>query len=159
MIIDGLRHSQGLPSGPTYGDLVYRGLEIGAYCDRGWIHTGLVKLANEHGIEGKAFRQSTVPRMLAEIQKDRPCIASVTIRLQGRLRRADGQLWRPGGHLSVVVGYEKEDNDVTAVIVNHPSSWSEYNWECRPIELERFEASFSGAFMSFWIPGDQTCSP
>jgi hypothetical protein len=74
------------------------------------------------------------------------------------MHRRDGAILPPGGHLAVVLGFKKEKNDLKGFIVNHPSSKHEYNWSHRFIELPRFEASFSGSFMSFWTPKGFSCS-
>ena len=42
MIIDGFQKYRNKEIVPSYGELLYKGLEIGAHCDRGWIHKGLV---------------------------------------------------------------------------------------------------------------------
>jgi hypothetical protein len=68
MILDGFRISDDLPLVPSYGELLHRGLDMGAYCERGWIHTGLVRLANEYGIQGTAFRQSQTKKLLEEVE-------------------------------------------------------------------------------------------
>jgi hypothetical protein len=156
MVLDGFRKQHGhQASGTKYGDLVYRGLEAGAYCERGWIHAGLVKLASEYGIVGKTFRRPLfgcpdAAALLNEIRMNRPCIASVTVGFEGGQLNRDGTVISPGGHLVVVLGFEGNDPKPERILVHHPSSWKEYNWESRWIDFQRFEASSTGSFMSFW---------
>lgn len=151
MVIDGFQRDQGLKLSEAYGELVYKGLKMGAYCDRGWIHKGLVELAKEYKILGQTFRRSNVNEVLSEIDKDRPCITSVTVGFKGGEMNNRGEVIQPGGHLIVVIGAVRENGELQGFIVNHPSSSSELNWENHFVNIEAFKRSFSGAFMSFWM--------
>lgn len=151
MIIDGFQKYRGLKFSESYGELVYKGIEMGAYCERGWIHKGLVDLAKEYNVLGKTFRQSNLNDVLLEIVKDRPCITSVTVGFNGGKINNNGDVIPKGGHLIVVLGAVRENGELKGFVVNHPSSYSEFNWENHFINVEDFERSFSGAFMSFWL--------
>ena len=151
MILDGYRIASNLAIETSYGQLVCQGLEMGAYCKKGWIHAGLVRLANRYGLQGSAFRNSDISTLLAELKLQRPCIVSVTTCFRGGLNSPDGIIFQPGGHLAVALGFNQADGETTGFIVNHPSSSSEYNWSHRSVDLSRFKASFSGSFMSFWV--------
>jgi len=104
MIIDGIQIHRDLKFCESYGELVYKGVEMGAYCDRGWIHKGLVELAKEYYIAGQTFRHSNAHDVLIEIEKDRPCIASVSVGFNGGKINSNGEVIKAGGHLIVVVG-------------------------------------------------------
>lgn len=151
MVIDGFQMHRGLSLCDSYGRLLYKGLEQGAYCDRGWIHKGLVKLAKKYDIRGKTFRQCSVDDILLEIEKNRPCIASVTVGFNGGKRNGKGEVIPAGGHLIVVIGVLKVNGVLEGFYVNHPSSIAEWNLEDQLVNIEEFRNSFSGAFMSFWI--------
>jgi hypothetical protein len=149
MVLDGVLRTRGARLETSYASLISEGLALGAYCDRGWIHARLVRLAEEYGVQGTAFRSTTTSSIVAELDKDRPCIASVTVKFEGGQIDASGRPLRRGGHLAVLFGYAQEADRVTAFLVNHPSAGSS-NWERRWISIEQFEASFSGGLMSFW---------
>jgi len=149
MVVDGFRTARHEFLGPNYADLVRRGLETHAYCERGWVHAGLVRLAHELGIEGKSFQRSTSAKLARELSADRPCIASVTVCFD----RGPAMSRPRGGHLVVVLGFTGEEKSPNGFIVNHPSSVVEYNWPQRTIPISVFDACFSGAFMSFWDRG------
>ncbi|WP_040950616.1 C39 family peptidase [Gorillibacterium massiliense] len=155
MVIDGFQKHRGLKLSDPYGELVYKGVEKGAHCDRGWIHKGLVKIANDYKVQGQAFRQSKVSDVLFELEKNRPCIASVTAGFTGGKINSDGVVIPTGGHLIVVVGAVRDNRVLKGFIVNHPSSAIELNWENHVVDIEDFKNSFSGAFMSFWIKQEE----
>ncbi|MFD0716113.1 C39 family peptidase [Paenibacillus sp. GCM10027626] len=151
MIIDGFQKQRGLKLSDPYGELIYKGVEKGAYCDRGWIHKGLVELAMEYKIHGQTFRQCSVSDVFNELEKNRPCITSVTVGFNGGKINSEGEVIPAGGHLIVVIGAVRENGVLQGFIVNHPSSSIELNWENHFVDIEDFKRSFSGAFMSFWI--------
>ncbi|TXK85142.1 C39 family peptidase [Paenibacillus sp. N3.4] len=151
MIIDGFQIYRGVHLSEAYGELVYKGFEMGAYCDRGWIHKGLVELAKEYDILGQTFRESSLHAVLLEIEQDRPCITSVSVGFNGGKINNKGEVIQAGGHLIVVIGAVKENGELQGFIVNHPSSNAELNWENHFVRVDEFKRSFSGAFMSFGI--------
>jgi hypothetical protein len=155
MIIDGFMRDKRAPLSPTYGELLYSCLARGGYCSRGWIHAKLVEMADDFGIRGCTFRSASPNDIVAELQRNRPCIASVTRGFVGGQLRADNRIIPPGGHLAVVTGCLLTSDALCGFIVNHPSSFPAYNWEQKTIPLSAFVASFSGAFMSFW--SDDQC--
>ena len=132
-----------------YGEMVYEGLNTNAYCERGWIHEGLVRLARARGVPGHAFRSANSKDVAAQILQDRPCIVSVTAAFQGGCKDSTGHLLPPGGHLAVVFGYGQNESGLQGFLVHHPSSWPEYNWPEKMVDLRSYEQSFSGNFMAF----------
>lgn len=151
MIIDGFQKYRHLNLSEAYGELLYKGLEMGAHCDRGWIHKGLVKIAECYGISGANYRFATIKMLQKEIEKNRPCIASVTVGFNGGKIDCEGNIISKGGHLIVVKGLVKRYGSLAGFIVNHPSSYSGLNLEDYIVNLEDFKNSFSGAFMSFTL--------
>ena len=151
MIIDGFRQYQGLKLSETYGELVYKGVEMGAHCERGWIHKGLIELAKDYKISGQSFRLSDTSDIIRELDKNRPCITSVTVCFNGGRMNSNGAIVQKGGHLIIVSGAIRENGVLQGFIVNHPSSYSHNNWENYIVSIEDFKRSFSNAFMSFWI--------
>lgn len=151
MIIDGFNRFRNMDDSLPYGSLIYKGDEDGAHCDAGWIHAGLVKLAEDYDIQGQAHRNACAEDVQAEIENNRPCIVSVTPAFNGGKTDENGNVRRKGGHLIVVKGVVKENGVLTGFIVNHPSSFLPLNLESYFVNVEDFKNSFSGAFMSFWI--------
>lgn len=149
MVIDGYRFLDGLPAGPSQGELTRMGLQENAYCDRGWIHKGLVAMAAHLDITGWTYRSKSTAEIKAAVDSGYPTIASVSVGFHGGERDMEGLPTPPGGHLVVVLGYAGEGAAITDLLVNHPSSVIEYEWERRYIPIRAFEASFSGAFMAF----------
>ena len=156
MVIDGFRRIRRLKPMARQGELIRQGLDIGAYCEKGWIHSGLVRLARNAGLDGRCFRNAGVDDIVRELVLGRPCIASVTAGFDGGEPDWQGHPTRRGGHLVVVIGIVNEESKVSAFIVNHPSSDSKYEWEQRAVDLNLFCRSFAGLFMSFWEP--QNCA-
>ncbi len=151
MVIDGFQIHRGLKLSEEYGELVHKGVKMGAYCDRGWIHKGLVELAKEYDIAGQTFRHCNAYDVLSEIEKDRPCIISVAVGFNGGKMNSNGEIIQKGGHLIVVVGAVRENAKLKGFLVHHPSSNPGMNWENHLASVEDFERSFSGAFISFWM--------
>lgn len=125
----------------SYGELLNKGLNINGFCDKGWIHQKLIELINSYGINGKSYRHSDSNRIVTQINKNKPCIVSVSPCFSSDYK---------GGHLVVVSGYTFLNNQLYSFIVNHPSSHENYNWENKKVPISQFENSFSGSFMSFW---------
>lgn len=151
MIIDGFNRFRNIDISVPYGTLLYKGLAAGAHCDAGWIHSGLVKMAEEYNIQGETHRNADANDVLLQLENNRPCIVSVTLGFNGGKTDRQGKVRRKGGHLIVVKGVVKENGTLTGFIVNHPSSYLPLNLENYFVKLEDFKNSFSGSFMSFYI--------
>jgi hypothetical protein len=146
MILEALNPAAALP---RYGELVYEGLDINAYCERGWIHEGLVRLAAAHGVSGRAFRGASPKDVAGQILHDRPCIVSITAAFAGARKEASGRLLPPGGHLAVAFGYSQDEGGLGGFLVHHPSRSPQNNWQGKMVDRRSFELSFSGNFMAF----------
>ena len=151
MIIDGFQNEIGQKHCGSHGEMIHVGLKLNAYKENiGWIHQGLCNLAANFDIQGQAFRGKTVLDLQQEIEKGNPCIASVTPRFAGGQMNEEGEVYKTGGHLIVVMGTVTEGEELKAFIVNHPSCFENCNWEKFEVDVDRFAASFSGNFITFW---------
>lgn len=137
---------------PGYYELITQGIKAGAYCDRGWIHQGLVNLAASHGLQGQT-RRGTPDDIVDSLTTGHLVIASVTVRFLGGYPQANGHPRSPGGHLVMVTGVRSKPNKQhTAFRVHHPSSNTNYNWSNRWIANRPFTASFAGTYIEFVAP-------
>lgn len=127
----------GLPV-PSMMDLLSIGVDSGAYCERGWIHQGLVNVGAKFGLKGKLHTVENAEQLTDVLLHRGPSIVSVTHKLP-----IDG---RKGGHLIVVSAVDVLNQ--TGVTFRDPSGWgaNESN-----VALERFFSSFSGRVISFGI--------
>ncbi len=66
-------------------------------------------VAKDYNIFGQTFRRSTVIDVLSEIEKDRPCITSVTVGFNGGKINSKGEVIPTVGLLAVVTGAVKEN--------------------------------------------------
>jgi hypothetical protein len=103
-------------------------------------------VAKDYNIFGQTFRRSTVIDVLSEIERDRPCITSVTVGFNGGKINSKGEVTPTGGHLVVVTGAVK-----TRICCKSSITDFKLNLENHFVNIEDFKRSFSGAFMSFWI--------
>lgn len=97
--------------------IISRGHENGHYIKGvGWRHDGLIKLAEEYGFTGqrmefKSINKAAIKKIISLLKKS-PLIVSVF----SKFNRENG-----GGHLAVVCGYKKENNQYT-IFINDPDS-------------------------------------
>jgi len=137
MIIDGMNSDN---KTKDYGSTLYQAKELGAHCDRGWIHKKLIELASLYNIIGKSYSNASIHDLVTEIDLNNPCIVSVSPAFE---------LGHKGGHLIVLYGYKMNNNQIVGFYVKHPSSWKEYNFDNYFVDIKTFEKSFSGAYLSF----------
>lgn len=140
----------------SYWSLVNEGLDAGAYCDRGWIHQGLVDLAFRHGVTGWAHRNRTISQLCDELMAGHLVIASVTVCFRGGQAQADApdKVHSPGGHLVLVTGARLASSGKPLEIrVHHPSATPANNLSDHWVAHEQFTASFSGNLIVFPEPG------
>jgi len=140
----------------SYWSLVNEGLDTGAYCERGWIHHGLVDIAFRHGVAGWSHRNRTIRQLCGELIAGHLVIASVTVCFRGGQPQADvpDKVHSPGGHLVLVTGARlASTGEPTELRVHHPSATSANNLSDHWVAHEQFTASFSGNYMAFAEPG------
>ena len=133
----------------TYWSLVTEGVERGAYCDRGWIHQGLVDMAAQRGIPGRAYRRSQLTDVVDELESGRLVIASVSVCFRGGQTSPTGDRYPSGGHLVLVTGVRRSGSELEAFRVHHPSATPANNWANRWVDVPAVEASFSGNYLAF----------
>lgn len=136
----------------TYWALINAGVDAGAYCDRGWIHQGLVDLAAAHGVPGVAHRRRIIDDLADEIDNHCLVIASVTVCFRGGQPHPGTGTYPRGGHLVLVTGARWAtggDPAVAELRVHHPSATEANNLANHWVPRDRFEASFSGNYMTF----------
>lgn len=139
----------------SYWSLISDGVDTGAYCDRGWIHRGLVDMAFRHGVDGWAHRNQTTSQLCVELIAGHLVIASVTVCFRGGQPRPDAPdtTYSSGGHLVLVTGARfAGTGDPAWLRVHHPSATPANNLSDRWVSAERFKSSFSGNYMAFPKP-------
>ena len=157
MVIDGFLQRDGMPCCEKQGEMIRKGLLKEAYKPGvGWIHRGLAEMAGEYGLLGVPQREKVAADVTADILSGKPCILSVSPRFAGGKPDGFGNIYGKGGHLVVAYGYEADEEEkATAFLVHHPSCFLEYNWAAHRVNLEEFQASFSGNYIAFQKNGTQ----
>lgn len=130
MVLGAFRPSQSV----NLKQLLDRGLEIGAYDeDKGWLHQGLVRMANDYRLPA---RRQSIGRYLGRIAQNLAAgnlvIASVSV----------GFAKGSGGHLVVIFGATVKDGKVIELEVHHPSSDPSYQWPNYRVNAEKFLEAF-----------------
>jgi len=134
----------------SYWDLIQLGLELNAYGDRGWIHRGLLEMAETFGLNGTCHRSESVEQLMSKISHGYTCIVSVTKGfLGGQPDENTGKPYPTGGHLVVAFDVETQANKGVGIVCNHPSSYPAWNRQAWTVELEKWYASFSGNYIAF----------
>lgn len=103
------------------------GIERRAYCDKGWIHSGLAGLIESYEISARAVALSP-DNIVAGLEKGNVYIVSVTHQLP-----VDG---KKGGHLILL-----HANRGRKVFFMDPSTWGENN---NQTDINRLFSSYSG---------------
>jgi len=130
----------------TTRELITKGQELGAYTDvNGWSHQGLVELAKQLGLEAKAGRY-TPEQIEQELAAGNLIIVSIKWGFRSEKSVKERILfWKKyGGHLALVIGVEKEGNEIKHFIVHHTSIRKNYNWSSKPIPLAQFKEGYTG---------------
>ena len=111
------------------------GLSINAYReDVGWIHSGLVAIANHYGINGKPQSiKKNLEKIVPYLQKQNLIVASI----------GAGFKFGRGGHLVVVYGAAVSNNKVEKLYVHHSASTPRYEWPNYEVDREKFLKYFS----------------
>jgi hypothetical protein len=122
-------------------ELLHEGRDRGAYCDRGWLHTGLAELLVSRGIWATAGQVETVDDLASIVRAGCPVIASITLHFP-----MNGS---QGGHLVLVTGVTCEADRVVSVHFNDPSRWGAEN---NVVPAGRFAASFTGRIVRAMVP-------
>jgi len=152
MLLEFSLAARGLVLQDRYWDLIKRGVDQGAYCSKGWIHRGLLHLAQPYGLAGECHRAKDINAVFDAIKRRSICIVSVSLAFRGG-ESARGEPIGKGGHLILVYGIAANDDGTEQLICHHPSSYPDLNWPDYKIDNEKFINSFSGSFIEFFTPG------
>lgn len=133
----------------TYWDLLQIGLERNAYCEKGWIHQGLLDIATSYGIKGKCHRNKDILDLVESINNKSICIASITKYFLGGKKDESGNIYGKGGHLIVAHDTILKAEQLE-IICNHPSSCPEWNKKDWQVSLNDWKNSFSGNYIEFF---------
>jgi hypothetical protein len=129
-------------------DWVRRGLDLKGYLvktnlfgepvEKGWIHQALAELCIAEGLPAQICeaRAEDFPGWVAQGKMG---IISVSYEIG-----TDLAITHRGGHLVVVTGYEMEDGEISAVLVNNPSGRTEKLRVNACIPIKRFGQAFKG---------------
>jgi len=98
----------------------------------GWLHTGLVQMAKDFGLQSSTTKFSRPEKLLDELKNNRLLVASVSYGFDQK---------KKGGHLIVVRGVSFKDGKLQKVYFNDPSSFGQTHNE---IDGESFLKSWSG---------------
>lgn len=131
---------------PGQASMLNRGLDLGAYSDQGWVHAGLVRLAEVYGLTGTAVRVGGIAELETMAAHGVAPIVSSTFRFP-----QDG---RRGGHLVVFTGTSVLAGQPMARFAD-PSRWGADHDAVSP---EHFWASCTGNVIALWPPGDAPAS-
>jgi hypothetical protein len=140
---------------PSIWPLINEGLELGAYCDRGWIHAGLAKLLGRYGLEAKCHRNQTIAQLGALVESGSICITSVSVGFCGG-QINNGRTIAKGGHLTLVHGVARDgSNSITDFRSHHPSSYAPWNWANVWVPSSAMSDSFSGNLIEIPALGER----
>jgi len=134
-----------------YWELLSLAVNNNAYSEKGWIHYKLLEILNLHELDGQCHRNKTTKDLAAAIDSGSICIASVTKRFIGGQLDENGLVMARGGHLVVAYDTCYDDGKLAAIICNHPSSLEEWNKAQWGVDIERWDASFSGNFIEIFF--------
>jgi hypothetical protein len=125
--------------GLARGGYLIRQAENGEPLEVGWIHSALVDLAREVGLQGEA-RAASLEEMLEFLSQGQMIIASVSY------QAGDDRLpiTKRGGHLMVVIGVDYDESGPLAFYVQNPSGRRTALQANARLDVERFALAYSG---------------
>ena len=88
-----------------------------------------------------------IEKIAKHIQSKELVIASVTVGFEAgkeyKLEDGSSYIMPKGGHLVVIYGVDVNDGKVGQLLLHHPSSEEDYEWQNRIVSREEFLNSFS----------------
>lgn len=136
---------------PSVKELIAQGVAAGSYIPgKGWIHYKLAELSQTLGFCGQAHRGANLSDLADTLEKSHPCIISVSPSFTGGELDENGKIVGKGGHLVVALGTVRNNRNLTALIVHHPSVHPDRNRAFWEVPIAAAEASFGGNYMEFW---------
>jgi len=125
--------------GVQRGGYLIRTTEDGVAQEIGWIHKNLAGMAVEAGLHAVA-KDASVEEICDLIREDSLVIVSISY------EAGDDRLpiTKKGGHLMVVVGFEKDDEKILAMYVNNPSGRRPELQARARLSIDRFLQAYTG---------------
>lgn len=125
---------------PSVKTLMEEGIQRKYYKERvGWIHKGMVKMAQRYGLEGIIENIAhDASKIFNELQRNRLAIVSVSLGFNPE---------KKGGHLVVVYGAELNGKKLEKVYFRDPSGWGQTHSE---IDGDSFAKSSTGNVIYLW---------
>lgn len=126
--------------------LIRQGQKLRAYTHKeGWSHAGLVKLANDLGLDAAAGVYST-PTLAEHITNGGLAIVSIKRGFErAKTLRERILFWKKyGGHLALVIGVKESKGKLEGFYVHHTSARAEYDWVNRFVPLTDFTRGYTG---------------
>ena len=113
--------------------------EDGSTREVGWVHSALVKMAQESGLTAE-FHAASIEEIVDSLREQKMVIASVSY------EAGDDRLpiTRQGGHLMVIIGADCVHGHPQAFYVNNPSGRRTELQAGARLGIERFAAAYSG---------------
>jgi hypothetical protein len=120
-----------------------------AYSDTtaGWIYTGLIKTANEFGIDGEVYSVLTIETIIENIINNKYLVVSVNPK-KIRLEETSNEFI--GGHLILIFGVEISENKCTSIFINNPNGRTVQTQESVKIPISTFVEAFAGRGFSLF---------
>lgn len=148
MAIDAFRLKQREEISFSVSEYIARGVALGSYRDDvGWGHDGLIILARTFGCEATRRERLSAEGLVKALESGYLPIISIKWAFQPRRSWRERMFFwkKQGGHLALVVGYEKDTHGtLQGFRVHHTSIREEYNWPNRCIPLDAFIQGFTG---------------
>ena len=146
MILDYFLKKSGRVPLPSLFECIQSGVALGAYQDAvGWSHQGLVTLVKHFGFSATQKNISS-EKLYAAVDANSLPIISIKWGFKNKKTWKERILfWKKfGGHLAVVVGYEKNGEVVTGYYVHHTSKIESENWQQRFVPIADFTTGYTG---------------
>lgn len=122
--------------GKKFADLIQEMEEKGVYkAGIGCVHQGIADDFNARNIDSQRIKIDTPDQIKKFIDQDSIIIVSIGPGF------VEG---RKSGHLVPLIGYKEESGKVTHIITHHTSSYLEWQWPEKEVEVETFMNHFSG---------------
>ena len=133
----------------SIAEMIKTGVNLKAYTHKdGWDHEGLVNLAKHYGLDAKRVSKASSKNLAEYLDQEYFPIISIKWAFENKKTLKEKILfWKKyGGHLVLVIGYEKDEKEIKGFYVNHPSIKPDYNWENKFIPIKQFKKGFKDAF-------------
>jgi hypothetical protein len=127
----------------SISEIIQKGETLGAYSHaHGWSHQGLSNISRQYGIHGIVQEKMTHNDMVKFLDQGALPIVSIKWAFENKKTLKERfMFWKKdGGHLALVIGYEKDKG----FYVHHTSITEGFNWENKLIPFADFNQAFTG---------------